>query len=413
MQFLRAFLLIVLLGLMVVPTAFAAADGEELDPVHHTADGYYLDFQPIGKVELPRIFLVRDAEGSLGLDFFGSTAAALRSGKYVPELEHEVAEGEHVTEEEAHTAETIDGLIGSGAHLDAHLAPVEGSMVIDFSITRHLVFAIFASLLLILAFSRLAARYKRGVGRETAPKGLWQNLLETLIVFVRDDIAKPNLGDKYLKFLPFLLTVFFFILLCNLLGLVPFGATATSNLMITAVLATFTFFLTQINGSKDHWKHVFWPPGVPVLVKPILIPVEIMGLFTKPIALAIRLFANMTAGHLVILSLIGLIFTFNSLFGAGMAYAVSPVSIAFALFVSLLEILIAFIQAYIFTILSALFIGMAIAEHEHEHDAHGHEEVGQASLPDLEDEGYHTPIIGDGEESREAVPATPKLATAG
>jgi F-type H+-transporting ATPase subunit a len=121
-------------------------------------------------------------------------------------------------------------------------------MVIDFSMTRHLIFAIFASLLLIFAFTRLAGRYKRGVGRETAPKGIWHNLMETLIVFVRDDIAKPNLGDKYLKFLPYLLTIFFFILLCNLLGLVPFGATATSNLMITAVLATFTFFLTQING---------------------------------------------------------------------------------------------------------------------------------------------------------------------
>lgn len=420
MQFLRAFLLMMLVGLLAVPAAFAAADGEELDPVHHTADGYYLDFQPIGKVELPRIFLVRDAEGSLGLDFFGSTAAALRSGKYVAEIEHEaepggedVAGADAHTEVQNHMSDASDDLIASGAHLDAHLVPVAGSVVIDFSMTRHLMFAIFASLLLILAFSRLAGRYKRGVGRETAPKGIWQNLLETLIVFVRDDIAKPNLGDKYVKFLPFLLTVFFFILLCNLLGLVPFGATATSNLMITTVLATFTFFLTQINGSKDHWKHVFWPPGVPVLVKPILIPVEIMGLFTKPIALAIRLFANMTAGHLVILSLIGLIFTFNSLFGAGMAYAVSPVSIAFALFVALLEILIAFIQAYIFTILSALFIGMAIAEHEHEHDAHGHDNVGQASLPDLEDEGYHTPIIGDGSDAREAVPATPKLATAG
>ena len=414
MRFLRACLLIVLVGLMAVPTAFAAAaDGEELDPVHHTADGYYLDFEPLGKVELPRIFLVRNAEGSLGLDFFGSTAAALRSGKYIPEVEHEVPAGEHITGAEAQTQASSEELISSGAHLDAHLVPAEGSIIIDFSMTRHLVFAIFASLLLILAFSRLAARYQRGVGRETAPKGLWQNLLETLIVFVRDDIAKPNLGDKYLKFLPFLLTVFFFILLCNLLGLVPFGATATSNLMITAVLAMFTFVLTQLNGSKDHWKHVFWPPGVPTFVKPILIPVEIMGLFTKPIALAIRLFANMTAGHLVILSLIGLIFTFNNLFGTYPAYGVAPVSIAFALFVSLLEILIAFIQAYIFTILSALFIGMATAEHEHEHDAHGHEVVGQASLPDLEDEGYHTPIIGDGSDAREAVPATPKLATAG
>lgn len=356
------------------PAVWASGEDEEFDPVHHTADGYYLDFQPIGKVELPRIFLVRGADGSIGLDVFGSTAAALQSERYLAEFEEGHGAEAHETgvvpeEAQEHATASVDALIESGAHLDAHLVPAEGSIIIDFSVTRHLIFALLGALIVLLIFTRLAARYKQGIGHKTAPRGVFQNLFETLIIFIRDEVAKPNLGDDYRRYLPFLLTIFFFILVCNLLGLVPFGATATSNIMITSVLAAFTFIITQFNGSKDHWKHVFWPPGVPVMVKPILIPVEIMGLFTKPIALAIRLFANMTAGHLVILSLIGLIFTFSTLFGQGAGYGVSIVSVAFALFVALLEVLIAFIQAYIFTILSALFIGMAIAEHEH-HEAH-------------------------------------------
>ncbi|GIV58125.1 MAG: hypothetical protein KatS3mg042_1038 [Rhodothermaceae bacterium] len=341
------------------------AHGEEaLDPVHHVSDGYYLDFLPFAKVELPRIFLVRWADGTLGLDVFGSTHAALESGHYVAEG------GEHG---------------GHGSYLDAVIVPAEGELVVDLSITRHLVFAWIGALLIMLIFISLARRYQRGIGRDTAPQGRFQNLFETLIVFVRDEIARPNLGDKYGRYLPYLLTVFFFILTCNLLGLVPFGATATSNLMMTAVLATFTFILTQLGGTKDYWMHILWPPGVPAFVKPILIPVEILGLFTKPFALAIRLFANMTAGHLVILSLIGLIFTFRNLFGTGAGVGVAPVSVGFALFIYLLELLVAFIQAYIFTMLSALFIGMAVEEHHHEeHGAHeGHALAGHEAALSL------------------------------
>lgn len=375
MKLLQTFFLVMLAGLFGVPTAQAAAEGEELDPIHHSADGYYLDFMPIGKVELPRLFLVRRADGALGFDAYGSTRAALHSGAYIPEPEHD-SELEDIThgDETAVDAELahgagVDALVASGHHLDAHLVPADGGhVIIDFSITRHLIFAILGGLLVVLIFTSLARKYARGIGRETAPRGVFQNLFETLVLFVRDDIARPNLGEDYRKYLPYLLTAFFFILICNLLGLVPFGATATSNLMLTAVLATFTFLMTQINASKDHWLHVFWPPGVPTFVKPILIPVEIMGLFTKPIALAIRLFANLTAGHLVILSLIGLIFSFANIFGPGVGYGVAPVSIAFSLFIYLLEILVAFIQAYIFTMLSALFIGMAVEEHAHPHD---------------------------------------------
>ena len=347
---------VAVLTLALVLPAFAA-DDEEFDAVHHTADGYYLDFLPIAKIELPRIFVLRNEAGRLYPKPFWSTERALSSGFMT---------ADYATEGDEEGPSDKNALIESGKHLDAHLTPANGSIVLDLSITRHLVFACLAAGLLLYVFIRLAALYHAGQGRTTAPKGIFQNLFETLILFVRDDIAIPNIGrDKYERFLPFLLTAFFFILTCNLLGLVPFGATATSNLNITAVLAVFTFVLTQANGSRDHWRHVFWPPGMPVLVKLLLIPTEIMGLFTKPIALAIRLFANMTAGHLVILSLIGLIFSFGQISPVA-GYGVAPVSLAFTLFVYFLEILIAFIQAYIFTILSALFIGMAVAEHAHD-----------------------------------------------
>jgi F-type H+-transporting ATPase subunit a len=144
------------------------------------------------------------------------------------------------------------------------------------------------------------------------------------------------------------------------------------------VLAFFTFVITQLGGTKDYWMHIFWPPGIPTFVKPILMPVELLGIFTKPIALAIRLFANMTAGHLVILSLIGLIFSFAKLFGAGAGFGVAPVSVAFALFVYMLELLVSFIQAYVFTMLSSLFIGMAIQDHHHDHDEAHHDAAAHA-----------------------------------
>ena len=390
--------LLALAALAAAAPASAASDEGGFDAVHHTADGTYLDFEPFGKLELPRLFVVRRADGSLGFDAFGSTRAALLSGRYVA-----VPEGGHGSTEQAHGEGTgaahegdahdashpIDGgideleiragdgegdrvayeLVDAGTYYDAHLAPAGGGAVLlDLSVTRHYVFALLAALVLLALFLPVAGRYKRGVGRTSAPRGLLQNVLETVVIYVRDEIAKPNLGDKYRPYLPYLLTVFFFILVANLLGLVPFGATATSNIAVTGVLAVFTFVVTQFAGTKDYWLHVLWPPGVPTAIKPILIPVEILGLFTKPFALAIRLFANMTAGHLVILNLIGLIFIIGNLFGDAAGYMTSPVSVAFSLFIYLLELLVAFIQAYVFTVLSALFIGMATAEHEHDHD---------------------------------------------
>jgi F-type H+-transporting ATPase subunit a len=243
---------------------------------------------------------------------------------------------------------------GAYAEHDA-AGKVTNARPLDFSITKN-VCTLFLSVILLLAvFLKVANGYKVRNGK--SPKGL-QSWFEPIILFVRDDIAKPNLGHKYERFMPYLLTVFFFIWFNNMLGLIPFlpgGANLTGNISITVVLATITFLLVNFNGNKYYWKHIF-TPDVPWWLYIVLVPVEIIGIFTKPIALAIRLFANITAGHILVLALIGLIFVFNSVF-------VSFVSVPFALFIYGIELLVAFIQAFIFTILSALFIGMAVEEH--------------------------------------------------
>jgi F-type H+-transporting ATPase subunit a len=227
----------------------------------------------------------------------------------------------------------------------------------DFSITKNVCSMLIVAVILLLVFISVAKSYKKHPGR---PKGL-QALMEPLILFVRDDIVYPSLGKNTDRFLPYLLTLFFFILFNNLIGIVPFfpgNANVTGNISVTMTLAVFTFLAININGNKDYWKHALWMPGVPVFVKPILAIVEIIGIIVKPVALTIRLFANITAGHIIILSLVGLIFVFKTL-------AIAPVSVLFILFMDCLELLVACLQAYIFTMLSSLFIGIAVQEHDH------------------------------------------------
>ena len=221
---------------------------------------------------------------------------------------------------------------------------------IDFSITKHLVMMWIASVLLVAVF-RLAFRRQAAV-----PSGI-ANMLEALVVYLRDEVILPNTGEAGRRYLPFLLTTFFFILFCNLLGLIPYGATATGNITVTAALALIALTMIQLSGIKEHGlKHHLQnlvPHGLPVWLLPIMLPVEILGQFTKPFALCVRLYANMTAGHIVILSFISLIFIFES-------FLISPVAVGFALFINLLEVFIAFLQAYIFTLLTSLFMGMSI-----------------------------------------------------
>jgi len=236
------------------------------------------------------------------------------------------------------------------------------SRPLDFSFTRNALAILFVFILLVVLIYFTKKAYTEP---DKIPKGI-AGFIEPLIVFVRDEIAIPNIGeDKYERYMPYLLTVFFFILLSNLIGLIPFapfGHNITGNIMVTFVLAMFTFILTTVSGNKHYWKHIFNPP-VPTFIKPIMVLVEIMGMFIKPFALMVRLFANMFAGHTILLSLVLLIFIFGTVWFA-------PASGLFYVFMSFIKVLVAFLQAYVFTILSALFIGLAVQDHEEEHEEH-------------------------------------------
>ncbi len=245
---------------------------------------------------------------------------------------------------------------------------IAGPAVYDFSITKVAFAVLLSSLLLILIFLSVANAYRRNVDK--APSGL-QSLMEPLIIFIRDDIARSSIGEKkYEKFMPFLLTVFFFIFFNNLFGLIPFfpgGANVTGNIAVTLVMAVFTFILTTINGNKHYWVDIINTPGVPWWLKlpiPLMPVVEIIGIITKPFVLMIRLFANITAGHIIALGFVSLIFIFGAI-SAALGLGVSVVSVAFMVFMNLLELLVAFIQAYVFTLLSALYFGLATVEPEH------------------------------------------------
>jgi F-type H+-transporting ATPase subunit a len=289
------------------------------------------------EVSIPLPIIVYSKEK--GLNFFSSK-----------QLEHgQVYKGFKIEEE--------GDLKGKIVNVEASGQIDEKNLPLDLSMTKTVVAMLSAAIIGLFLFLSLARSYKKtGI---SYPKGM-QSFLEPVILFIRDDIAIPNIGHhKYEKYMPYLLTAFFFILINNLMGLIPapppFGGNVTGNIAITFFLAFCTFIVTQFSGNKNHWRHVFATPGVPVWLLPIMIPVEIIGLFSKPFALMIRLFANMLAGHIVILSLICLIFIFHSL-------GLAPVSIFFVIFMDFMELLVAFLQAYIFTLLSALFISLAVQE---------------------------------------------------
>lgn len=246
----------------------------------------------------------------------------------------------------------------NGYYIDEHdhLKAEDDRSFLDLSITKNvaMLFIVLAIVMWILLSA--ASHYKKNPGQ--APKGA-ASFIEPIVVFVRDEIALPNIGHhKYKNFTPYLLTIFFFIWFGNLLGLFPGAANLTGNIAVTATLAIFTFFVTNLNGNKDYWKHVVATPGVPVPLLLIIVPVEIIGLFTKPFALMVRLFVAITAGHIVILSFIGLIFVFES-------YAVGFASTIMVVFINIIELLVATIQAYVFTLFSAMYIGQAVAQHDH------------------------------------------------
>lgn len=241
-------------------------------------------------------------------------------------------------------------------NMDAEEHPANAERPLDLSITKN-VFSMFLSMLLIIWMFTAAARsYRRS--KTNMPSGIGK-FLEPIIVFVRDEIAIPNIGEsKYKKYMPFLLTLFFFIWFNNIFGLIPFfpfSSNLSGNISFTMALAVITFIITLLSSKKYYWKHMLWMPGLPIPMKLFLAPIELIGMLVKPVALMIRLFANITAGHVIVLSLISLIFILNTAW-------VSPASVIFAVFISLIEVLVVAIQAYIFTLLSALYFGQALEE---------------------------------------------------
>ncbi len=244
--------------------------------------------------------------------------------------------------------------------------------IYDLSLTRNVVQMLLALIVFVWVMLRIAKRYKSGVGVTSAPKGS-QSLMEPVIEFVRDEVAKPNLGRKYEKYLPYLLTLFFFILINNIFGLIPGSANVTGNIAFTLVLGVISFVVILFSSNKHYWGHIFNPPGVPLGVKFILVPVEFLSVFIKPFALIIRLFANMVAGHIIIICLISLIFIFGQL-NVFAGWGASPLAVGFTIFIYFIEVLVAFIQAFIFAMLTAVFIGQAL-EGEHHDDAHIHDDA--------------------------------------
>lgn len=294
--------------------------------IHHVIDDHIWHFSDAFIVGLPVIVYSSER----GLDVFLSTNFFDEHHNEVPYNGYELKHGDiHI--------------VGSHAH------------VYDFSITKNVVMLLITSVVMLLVFTSVANSYKKN--KNKAPKGL-QSFIEPAILFLRDEVIKPNVGPKYERFMPYLLTLFFFILFGNLLGLLPGAANLTGNIAVTGTLAVITFFITNVKGNKDYWMHIFWTPGVPLPLRPIILLVELIGIFTKPISLMIRLFVAITAGHIVLLCLICLTFIFSSVY-------VGIASSLIVLFISLIELLVAGIQAYVFTLFSALYIGMAIAEHEH------------------------------------------------
>jgi len=349
---------IILFGLiffLCVPPAFGvSSDEEKKATLQHIEEEFNTSEFILGHIADSHEWHILTTPGGHNVAVFLPVIIISRYSGFHVFSSRKLAHGEHhegfyIAEEEPY----------EGRIIESNRADAEGIeyMPLDFSITKNVAAMFVVVAITLFLFISLARSYRKtGISE---PKGM-QGFLEPIILFVRDDIVIPNVGEhKYEKYLPYLLTVFFFILINNLLGMIPFfpfGANVTGNISVTLVLAVLTFLITQFSGNKNYWRHIFATPGVPFWLLPIMIIVEIIGMISKPFALMVRLFANITAGHIIILSLVSMIFIFNTVW-------VAPASIGFVLFMDCLELLVAFLQAYVFTLLSALFIGLAIEEH--------------------------------------------------
>jgi F-type H+-transporting ATPase subunit a len=372
---------LITISLFSVGNTFASGDTEEpFDAgsmiMHHVTDAHDIHLMDIGEhhVSIPLPIIMYSVDN--GLSVFSSSAfhhghaavdaGSSENGNYYYVLHHEQVyrmrptndhfDPTHVTEQD------IESMIYSDASLIAS-AKGETGAYFDFSITKTATGIFITVLFMFFVFLSVAKAYKRNPNK--APKGL-QAFMEPLILFVTDEVIKPSIGEKhYMRFVPFLLTVFFFIWFANMLGLIPFigGFNVTGNIAVTIVLALLVFIITTVSANKNYWMHIVATPGVPGWLLPLMIPIEIFGMILKPGVLCLRLFANITAGHIIILAFMSLIFIFANLYGTGAGYGASLLALLFSIFMNLLELLVAFLQAYVFTLLASLYFGAAVEEH--------------------------------------------------
>ncbi len=342
-----------------------AGEEEKFNPgemiMHHISDAHQIHF--IGQLYMPLPVIVWN-HGHL--DVFMSSAFWNGFDEH-GELQFKSYTASSGVTYENHHESIVIATEGGHGH-DAHSASHEKPM--DFSITKSVFGMLFIIVLMLIIFRSVSAKYKNG-GATKAPSGL-QNAIEPFILFVRDEVAVPSIGKKKAgRYMPFLLTVFFFIWLCNMLGLIPFlgGFNITGTLSITLVLAALVFLITSFSGNGHYWGHIFWPPGIPFGIKLILVPIEVLSIFIKPTVLMIRLTANITAGHIIILAFVGLVLLFGQT-SAVAGYGVGVGAVLFMIFMFFIELLVAFLQAYVFTLLAALYFGDATQEHHHEEGHH-------------------------------------------
>lgn len=374
---------------------------EKYDPVstvmHHIGDAN--EFHIFGDIHLPLPCILYAPEqgfsvfmssvfdhGSKAIDGYVLNHGRVNrikgglEGRHELEAVHGTADSAHPhyieTEEKEEKEANYVYVNGTKHELEKPSTLIGFTSFYDFSITKNVFGMLVAGLILLIVFFNAGRLAKKRKGQ--APKGI-QSFIEPFFIFIRDEVTRPMIGEKhYERFQPFIMTLFFFILTLNLLGLVPFfpgSANVTGNISVTLVLAVFAFLVTNLNGNRHYWGHLFWMPGIPAFVKLILTPVEVLGAFIiKPASLMIRLFANITAGHIIILSLVGLIFIFGeSGENIGGAFGGMALTIPFTMFMNIIELIVAFIQAFIFAILTASYIGTAVEEHEHHEHAHAHE----------------------------------------
>jgi F-type H+-transporting ATPase subunit a len=379
----RAIYILAVISVLFTGKAFASEQEKPyIDYVmEHIADAN--EFHVFGSVHIPLPCILYSKE--TGLDIFLSSAfehGHKSINGYV--LDHGDVKriqgwnsGMHLEHIDSTVAvESENGLVyyayhnGEKHQLEKPSTLLKFTSWIDFSISKNVFSMLLATLLLFVIFINVRRSYERRAGQ--APKGL-QSFLEPIFTFIRDEVVKPNIGPRYERYLPFIMSLFFFILVSNLLGLIPFfpgSANITGNVSTTMALAVFTMIVVNFSANKHYWQHIFWMPGVPVFVRFLLAPIEFASIFIKPFTLFIRLFANITAGHVIILCLVGMVFILGDN-GRNVAGAASGgvLAIFFVVVMNLLELFVAFLQAFIFALLSSLYIGAAIEEHHHE-DAH-------------------------------------------